>query len=170
MKKTLFFIAILLTFNSNAQETLSELLKKNTTHSVPYITVQELAMPTNKAIIIDAREIEEFQVSHIKKALHVGFKDFKIEDVQQKIPNKNQVIVIYCSLGIRSEKIAEKLKKVGYTSIKNLYGGIFEWKNNNFEVYNTFNKPTDSIHAFSKSWSSYLNKGIKVYGTQKNKH
>jgi hypothetical protein len=44
-----------------------------------------------------------------------------------------------------------------------LYGGIFEWKNNDFPVFNSEGKETDKIHAFSKEWSKYLYNGIKIY-------
>ena len=71
--------------------------------------------------------------------------------------------MVYCSLGVRSEDIAEQLKKAGYNKVKNLYGGIFEWKNNGFPIYNLENKETDSIHTFSMKWSKWLKKGIKVY-------
>ncbi|MBQ0768957.1 MAG: rhodanese-like domain-containing protein [Bizionia sp.] len=165
MKNSLLILFLLSNVFVFSQDELSELLKKHNTHSVPYISAQELAMPATKAIIIDAREIEEFEVSHLKNAIYVGHTNFNIEDLQQKIVNKNQAIVVYCSLGIRSEKIGEKLKKAGYRNVRNLYGGIFEWKNNNFEVYNIFNKQTDSIHAYSESWSGYLKNGIKVYAS-----
>ena len=165
MKNSLLILFLLSNIFVFSQDELSELLKKHNAHSVPYISVQELAMPATKAIIIDARELEEFEVSHIKNAIHVGYTTFNTEDLQQKITNKNQTIVIYCSLGIRSEKIGEKLQKAGYSNVLNLYGGIFEWKNNNFDVYNTFNKQTDSIHAYSEPWSGYLKNGVKVYAS-----
>ncbi|MFB9105669.1 rhodanese-like domain-containing protein [Algibacter miyuki] len=79
------------------------------------------------------------------------------------MPNKDTQIVVYCSLGIRSESIADSLKQAGYTHVENLYGGIFEWKNNNFPVYNSEEKETDSIHTFNKAWSKWLKKGIKIY-------
>ena len=71
--------------------------------------------------------------------------------------------MVYCSVGIRSESIADSIKKAGYYNIENLYGGIFEWKNNNFPVYNSAQKETDSIHTYNKTWSKWLKKGIKVY-------
>lgn len=165
MKNSLLILFLLSNIFVFSQDELSDLLKKHNTHSVPYISVQELAMPATKAIIIDARELEEFEVSHIKNAIHVGYTNFNIEEFQQKITNTSQAIVVYCSLGIRSEKIGEKLKKAGYSNVLNLYGGIFEWKNKNFEVYNIFNKQTDSIHAYNESWSGYLKNGIKVYAS-----
>jgi hypothetical protein len=44
-----------------------------------------------------------------------------------------------------------------------LYGGIFEWKNNNFKVLDTLGNETEKVHTFSKSWSKWLTKGEKVY-------
>ncbi len=147
---------------SHAQESLSDLLKKHNTRSVPYMSVQELAMPKTKAVILDAREQKEYDVSYIKDAIHVGYNTFSIENVENLIPNKNEQIVVYCSLGIRSEDIAEQLQKLGYTNVYNLYGGIFEWKNSNFPIYNKQGK-TNKIHGFSKEWSKWLTKGECVY-------
>ena len=163
MKQVLFCIFAILSFVGFSQETLSELLTIHNTKAIPYITVQELAMPKTKAIILDARELEEYNVSHIKEAIFVGYNSFQIDLVKNKLPNKNETIVVYCSLGIRSESIANKLKKAGYNKVFNLYGGIFEWKNNNFKVYNSEGKETDNIHAFSKEWSKWILKGNKVY-------
>ena len=145
------------------QETLSELLQQYNNKSVPYISVQELAMPKTKAIILDAREIEEYNVSHIKDAIHVGYDFFDINTVLEQITNKEETIVVYCSLGIRSETIAEKIKKAGYNNVLNLYGGIFEWKNNAFKVYDLNDLVTEKIHTFSQEWSKWLLKGEKVY-------
>ena len=90
------------------------------------------------------------------------FSKIKIK-INYFFKNKNSKIVVYCSLGVRSEDVAEKLKKAGYSNVYNLYGGIFEWKNNDLEVLNLNEKPTDSIHIYSKAWSKWLKKGVKVY-------
>lgn len=127
------------------------------------MTVQELAMPKTKVIILDAREKEEYNISHLKNALFVGYTTFELDSVFRKIPNKNSEIVVYCSIGIRSETIASKLKKAGYSNVFNLYGGIFEWKNNNFTVYNLENAETENVHAYSIDWSIWLKKGKKVF-------
>ena len=71
--------------------------------------------------------------------------------------------MVYCSLGIRSEDVAEKLKKAGYTNVLNLYGGIFEWKNNDFTIYDSEEKETENVHTFDEAWSKWLTKGIKIY-------
>jgi len=149
----------------NAQESLDKLLSKYNSHSIPYISVEELKMQSTneKVYILDAREVEEFEVSHLKNSIFVGYNDFLAERVTSKIEDKNAPIVVYCSLGIRSETISEKLKEAGYTNIKNLYGGIFEWVNKGYQVYDSSLNETQKIHAFSKHWSKYLSKGEKVY-------
>lgn len=149
----------------NAQESLDKLLSKYNSHSTPYISVEELKMQNanEKVFILDAREVEEFKVSHLKNSIYVGYNNFSAEKVTSKILDNNAPIVVYCSLGIRSETISEKLKDAGYTNVKNLYGGIFEWKNKGYSVYDSTNTETQKIHAFSKHWAKYLNKGEKVY-------
>ncbi len=76
---------------------------------------------------------------------------------------KDKHLVIYCSIGKRSEDITRKLKKWGYTNVQNLYGGIFEWVNSGNTVYDLQNKPTDKVHAYGKFWGRFLDKGTKVY-------
>ena len=55
-----------------------------------------------------------------------------------------------------------------------MYGGIFEWKNKGFKVFDSEEKETENVHAFSKEWSKWLKKGVKVYDelneTEKPKH
>ena len=154
---------IFLSFTSFAQESIDELLKLHNTQSVPYISVQELRSPSTEAIILDARAHTEFHTSHIQNAIHVGYDNFNIETVKNSIKDTSKIIVVYCSLGIRSEDVAEQLKKAGYTNVYNLFGGIFEWKNNDFPVYDNEGELTDQVHAFSEEWGRWLIKGIKVY-------
>ncbi|MEN8702601.1 MAG: rhodanese-like domain-containing protein [Polaribacter sp.] len=145
------------------QKKLDKLLYKWNKRNVPYMSVETLALPKTDAILLDARNQNEFQVSHLKNAIRVGYDDFKLKQVIPKLPkDKDAKIVVYCSLGIRSENIAYKLMQEGYTNVYNLYGGIFEWKNANFEVVDTLGNPTEKVHTFNKSWSKWLYKGKKV--------
>ena len=146
-----------------SQQKLAKLLKKENRSDIPYIRVDSLKSIVNNVHLLDAREYAEFKTSHIKNALPVGYSKFNIDSLAPKIPNKKDTIVVYCSLGIRSGHIAKKLKRAGYSNVLNLYGGIFEWKNNSLEVVNNSNQYTDTIHAFSKAWGKWLRKGIKVY-------
>ncbi|MEM6515029.1 MAG: rhodanese-like domain-containing protein [Bacteroidota bacterium] len=163
MKYIAVFLFMLLSIQLNAQKSVEDLLKQYNKNLVPYVTAEELAMPKNEAILLDAREPAEYQISHLKDAISVGYDEFDLNQVTELIDDKDQPIVVYCSLGIRSETVANKLKEAGYNNVQNLYGGIFEWKNKDFEVYNSNEKLTDSVHAFSEAWGKWLTKGIKVY-------
>lgn len=112
-------------------------------------------------LLLDAREVSEYQVSHLSGARQVGYDKFDISVL--KDVSKDRDIVVYCSVGYRSEKIAERLVEGGYTRVSNLYGGIFEWVNQGNEVVDMSEKKTDRVHAYSSSWGVWLNKGIKVY-------
>jgi len=160
----LFSIAITVAFLSvtYAQNRLDRALDKFNRKSVPYIQVEEL-QDRESVLVLDTRKKEEYMVSHLKDALWVGYKDFKPEVITQQIKDKNKEIVVYCSIGVRSENIGEKLIKLGFTEVRNLYGGIFEWKNRGYPVYDSQGKPTENVHAFNTRWGKLLNKGNKVY-------
>lgn len=111
--------------------------------------------------ILDAREKAEYNTSHIDKAIHIGY-DYFNKNKLRTIP-KDAVVVIYCSIGYRSEKIGERMKEMGYTKVYNLYGGIFEWKNTGRQVVDKAGQPTEKIHTYNQEWSEYVYKGKKVY-------
>jgi len=98
-------------------------------------------------------------VSALQNALHVGFKNFSLKRLDTI--GKSTQIVVYCSVGYRSERIAYKLHQAGYTNISNLYGGIFEWVNQGHPVYDS-NGQTKRVHAFNKLWGQWLQRGEKV--------
>ena len=145
--------------HDNYEDLLHDLYK----NSVPIITPaqlnQELAI-NNKMMIIDAREKEEYEVSHLKGSQFAGYNDF--DSKKYADTPKDTKIVVYCSVGYRSERVGEKLIKAGFTNVFNLYGGIFEWKNEGLPVY-VNKEETDRVHAYSKKWGKWLKKGTKVY-------
>ena len=163
MKNSLLIIFSIVNLFSFSQETIANVLKKYNKESIPYITANELATPRVEVVLLDAREIEEYKVSHLKNAIHVGYDNFSLIETKKFLSDNDAMIVVYCSIGVRSEDIAEKLKKEGHKNVYNLFGGIFEWKNNNFTVYNSKEEATENVHAFSKDWSKWLLKGKKVY-------
>lgn len=162
---SLFTLLFLMVTSSFGQKNVDELLQAYNTRSVPYISVEELRMfQMNDAVtILDVREPEEFAVSRIKSAINVGYNDFTTEEQQLQKLNRNFPVVVYCSVGIRSEQVGEKLKKAGFTNVNNLYGGIFEWKNKGYPIFDSTGKKTENVHAFSKHWSKYLHAGNPVY-------
>lgn len=112
-------------------------------------------------VFLDTREQKEFNISHIKGAKCVGYDKFSMTSVKS-IP-KNAEIIVYCSIGARSQTIGEKLKAAGYTNVKNLYGGFFQWNNSGLPKVNSSGKATSKIHGFSKDWGKWLTKGTIVY-------
>jgi len=165
MKKIIFLLLLttLVTF-SYAQlvqnKSFDALLKNLLSHSVKEVGAQEESKDST-AVFLDSREKNEYNVSHLKNALWVGYNDFHLEKVTN-IP-KTQKIIVYCSVGYRSEKISEKLNKAGFTNVANLVGGIFEWKNQNNVVVDNDGTETQKVHAYDKKWGVWLNKGEKVY-------
>lgn len=136
------------------------LLKSLLSHSVKELSVKEAAPMWGKAVFLDARERKEYEVSHIKGAHWIGYDDYK----RSRLPkvSKSTPIVVYCSVGYRSEKITEKLLQDGYTEVYNLYGGVFEWVNQGHPVY-VNGKRTQQVHAFDRKWGVWLKKGERVY-------
>lgn len=135
---------------------LSTLLKRN----VPEINVHQLKDSFHNYIILDTREIQEFNISHMIGAKNVGFDSFSLKSIADI--SKNSRIVCYCSVGYRSEKITNQLIEAGYSNVFNLYGSIFEWVNCDYPIVDTQNNQTDKIHTYSNFWGSFIsNKKIK---------
>jgi rhodanese-related sulfurtransferase len=132
-------------------------------HTVPEVRARDIYPSTHpqELVWLDAREREEFEVSHIANALWAGYDDFSLDRLNGI--SKHTPIVVYCSVGYRSEKIAEKLIAAGYTHVANLVGGMFDWVNCGYPVVDTAGSPTAKVHAFSPAWGIWLEKGEKVY-------
>ena len=131
--------------------------------SVPIIGVSELKDIQNEVYIFDTRKKEEYDVSHIENAKFLGYDDFTPERIQD-IP-KDAKIILYCSIGYRSEKIGEKLSSLGYSNVYNLYGSIFEWINQGNVIVDKDGNPTKKIHTYNKQWSKWVDekKAEKVW-------
>ena len=162
----LIIIAIMFLFNNclSAQvksKSFKVVLKTLLSKDIPKITVPEAANAFNHYVFLDAREAEEYNVSHILNARFVGYKKFNIAGMHAV--NKNEPIVVYCAIGKRSDEITKKLRDAGFTNARNLYGGIFEWVNQGHPVFNSHNIKTDSVHGYGRFWGQWLDKGTKVY-------
>ncbi len=125
------------------------------------IGVKYLSKHLSEFYILDARELDEYEVSHLPGAKWIGFSDFhpsRIEDIP-----KDATIITYCSVGFRSEQIAEKLLKSGYKNTYNLKGSIFQWSNEKLPLVDSDGIATDSIHGFNRKWSKWLKHGKVTY-------
>lgn len=165
-KMSKYFLIILCFFGFELQAQIKNqeyklMLDSLYKHSVPLISVEELIKINKKELyILDTREEEEFNVSHIKNARNVGYFWFDMRKIYD-IP-MSATIVLYCSVGMRSEKIGEKLLEAGYKNVFNLYGSLFEWVNQGNPVYKKNGVQTSEIHTYNESWSRWVSRGTKV--------
>ena len=161
MRFILFFL--LIGFNSFGQTAEYQKMLKEYYSDFPTISCSQAARKIGNPSILflDTREKEEFDISHIKGATYVGYDNFTMSSI--KLVPKNAEIIVYCSIGSRSQDIGEKLKKAGYTNVKNLYGGFFQWNNSGLQKVDSNGNPTVRIHGFSEDWGKWITKGKIVY-------
>ena len=76
-------------------------------------------------IILDVRTAQEYSEKHIPGAINVANESIGTEDIPE-LPDKDQLILVYCRSGNRSKQASEKLMKLGYTNIVEI-GGINSW-------------------------------------------
>lgn len=161
----LFLILIpILSFSqssSNAYYAMLKTLYKNSVKTISVNDLQKEIGQKDKPVLLDARASKEYNVCHITGGRWVGYEDFSLNKVKN-IP-KNSPIVVYCSVGYRSERIGEQLQKAGYTNVRNLYGGIFEWINAGYNVFDNQQNITTKVHGYSTSWGIWVKKGEVVY-------
>ena len=101
----------------------------NQTNTYRQITMDEavtmMAQETGY-IILDVRRPDEFAEGHIPNAINVPNESIGTVEIPE-LPDKNQLIMVYCRSGRRSKEASEKLVKLGYTNIVE-FGGILDWK------------------------------------------
>jgi rhodanese-related sulfurtransferase len=166
MKKISLVLSMLLSFifPGCGQNSFDQHLRLLYRKTVPFIQPKELTkalQQNNTLIILDTRSWAEYKVSHLPQACFTDYDSFsvaKFKNLALTTP-----IIVYCSVGVRSERVGEKLLQAGFTNVRNLYGGIFEWKNKGNPVYNHQNAPTDSVHAYNRYWGQWLTRATKVY-------
>ena len=76
-------------------------------------------------ILLDVRTREEFENAHIPGAICIPNETIGAEEIPE-LPDKDQLILVYCRSGNRSKQAAEKLAALGYTNIVE-FGGIIDW-------------------------------------------
>ena len=76
-------------------------------------------------IILDVREQDEYDAGHIPGAILIPYTQIE-EKANDMLPDKDQLILVYCRSGRRSKIAAEALAELGYTNIKE-FGGIIDW-------------------------------------------
>ena len=82
---------------------------------------------------LDVREDHEFAKDHAKGARHLG-KGIIERDVETRIPNKEEAILLYCGGGYRSALAADALQQMGYTNVVSMDGGIKGWREAGYSI------------------------------------
>jgi len=110
MKKiiSIFIIFLILTACSQKYETIA--------------TNRALELIDDGAIVIDVREIDEFNQGHI-----VGAINLPLNQIDTITYDKDTTIILYCATGVRSQEAVKKLSDMGYTNLYNLDGGLLNW-------------------------------------------
>lgn len=161
-----FMLLFLLSFRllgQGGRDPYGLLLKSLYKNTVPLIQPALLSAEMERGaplLLLDTRSEKEYRVSHLQGARFVSYDHFSAE-AMAAIP-KDREIVVYCSVGYRSERIGEKLQDLGFTNVRNLYGGIFAWTNEGKPVYEG-QKKTNRVHAYSRTWGVWLKNAEKVY-------
>ena len=136
-------------------------------HTVPVVQPAELAATLQKSprgvLLLDTRTPAEYQVSHLRGARFVNYdhyRDFDLSGIPRTRP-----VVVYCTVGARSEQVGTWLREQGFRDVRNLYGGIFQWLNNGQTVVNA-QGPTANVHPYSILWRPWLKTGNPVYAAK----
>src|SRR3989441_5068788 len=77
--------------------------------------------------LVDVREESEWAAGHLPHARHLG-KGVIERDIEEKIPDHNAQIILYCGGGFRSALAADNLQKMGYANVISMDGGFRGWK------------------------------------------
>ena len=130
MKKLLILSMLLCMLLPSCANTTKEdtKIEKGETAMYEMITAEDAKkiMDTEKDyVIIDARTEEEFAEGHIENAILIP--EYEIANrAENELPDKEQLILVYCRSGRRSKIASEELVKLGYTNVKE-FGGIIDW-------------------------------------------
>jgi rhodanese-related sulfurtransferase len=157
--------AACLAFCFSYQSDFDAMVKGQLKGTVPLMSVDELKKNTESAkdiYVLDAREYAEFKVSHIYGAKPVGYENFSSFLVSGL--DKSKTVVVYCSIGVRSERIGEQLLSLGFSKVYNLFGGVFKWVNQGFPLVDQNGKLTSHVHPYNRRWGKWLTKGVQDYG------
>lgn len=119
----------------------------------------------SQPLILDVRSETEYGVSHLAEARRLDIAaDLAIAPVLKNV-SKDAPIVIYCSVGYRSAKVAQQLMKAGFQNVSNLEGGLFQWVNEGRAAKLIYpgalvhdGQPTQLVHPYSAVWGTLLNK------------
>ena len=113
-------------------------------------------------VFLDARERPEYETSHLPGARYLGFSMPDTTAVASL--SRDTPLVVYCTVGYRSARLAQELRQAGFERVYNLYGSIYAWRLAGLPLVNATG-PTSNIHTFNRKWGRFIpdTLGTKVY-------
>lgn len=154
-----FLIAALIVVMAFKQWSFDTMMQGMLSKSVELKSVEQNEL--DNYLILDVRAEEEFEVSHLPGAVQITPESTQFDE---SILNSEKPVLVYCSVGLRSEKLGERLQQANPDlKVFNLNGGIFQWSNQEKKLVDSADKPTKSVHTYNAAWSFWVSKGEKVY-------
>ncbi|MFT3881996.1 MAG: rhodanese-like domain-containing protein [Gemmatales bacterium] len=95
--------------------------------------VQAKLRSSGPFLLVDVREESEWAAGHLPRAIHIG-KGVIERDIEVKVPDTAQEVILYCGGGYRSALAADVLQRMGYTNVWSMDGGFRDWKGAGGEV------------------------------------
>lgn len=164
------FIALLATYAPLASthaadaarwhDTLAEI--REAFPGVPHLTTRQLADMRSRGepvLLLDAREAEEFQVSHIDGAVRATTVRAAVNAIEAD--SREPTVVVYCSVGYRSSRLVSRLKARGVQNVYNLEGSLFGWANEGRPLARG-HEPADTVHPYDDDWGMLLKEELRA--------
>ncbi|MEM9105271.1 MAG: rhodanese-like domain-containing protein [Pseudomonadota bacterium] len=110
-------------------------------------------------LIIDVREPDEYAVSHLPGAINAQGEALENAVREAIAADPERPIVLYCSVGYRSSRETEKLRRMGFATVTNLEGSIFEWANDGLPLVQGgpgSEKATKLVHPYDDEWGTLI--------------
>ena len=123
MKKVWLLLIFILLLAGCAQDTLQK--QEEVYVNITAEEAKQIMDTQEGYVILDVRTQEEFDAGHIPGAIVIPNTEIE-QRAELELPDKNQLLLVYCRSGNRSKKAAEILVQLGYTNIKE-FGGIIDW-------------------------------------------
>ena len=117
-------------------------------HKIEDISTKDVIL--DNSLLMDTRNIEEYEVSHLPNAVWIGNDSLFWSRIPQLSDKK--IMIVYCSVGYRSNEVGKKIKDSLQLDIKNLKYGIFGWKHNALPLIDKFNISTNKVHPYNRFW------------------
>lgn len=122
--------------------------------------LKSLMETRNRMFIIDTREQNEFDISHIQGAKRVGYTNFTVERVWML--DRNTTIILYSTDGTRSAHVGAYMKMMGFIDVRMIHGNIIGWVNAGYALVDKDGHATTNVFVHDKEEAKKMKKGKAI--------